>query len=232
MSKDAPKRATDALLWAAYQRDRSEANRNAILMFHWHSIELYMRSILRTRRFSSHLDAVLSRVAERTLSEAIPRFDPGRGIPFWFYLLPFLHGCIQDEHRSLDPMTYNQRTMAKLVGKTRHELACDLGRRPTDAEVADHLGISESTVIEIKPSPPQDSRRAHRPYPNSGLHQQFENWSQGLTTRSAQILWDYYFMGYSGTEIGRKFRMSPAAVSMSLANIRQFLREKRKKTAF
>ncbi len=76
------------------------------------------------------------------LIDAIERFDPGRGAKFETFAIPRIRGAILDELRSLDWVPRSVRSKARTLEETIHRLEAELGRAPTDEEVAGELGIS------------------------------------------------------------------------------------------
>ncbi|MER3485126.1 MAG: hypothetical protein C4345_03265, partial [Chloroflexota bacterium] len=96
-----------------------------------------------TQRLASHpaLPAVLD--AEDVLSygtlgliEAIERFDPSRGIKFETYAISRIRGAIIDGLRALDQIPRSTRQRAREIERALADLEAQLGRAPTDEEVA------------------------------------------------------------------------------------------------
>jgi RNA polymerase sigma-B factor len=93
----------------------------------------------------------LTQVAYIGLIYAVDRFDPGRGTPFTAFAIPTITGEIKRHFRD--------RTWALRVPRRLQELSRDitiakevlshrLGRSPTVADVAAHLGVTEENVLE------------------------------------------------------------------------------------
>lgn len=75
------------------------------------------------------------------LVQAANAFDPERGVTFSGYAATRIRGAIVDELRGLDWASRSVRRRARQVDETRNKLAVTLGRVPTDAEVAQVMGI-------------------------------------------------------------------------------------------
>ena len=75
------------------------------------------------------------------LAHAAKAFDAERGVGFFAYAATRIRGAIVDELRGMDWASRSVRRMARDVEDTREKLAAQLGRTPTDAEVAGLLGI-------------------------------------------------------------------------------------------
>jgi RNA polymerase sigma factor for flagellar operon FliA len=83
------------------------------------------------------------------LAEAARSFDPSRGVPFDGYATQRIRGALLDELRSLDWASRSVRTKARMMEERSNALAVSLGRTPTPAEVADHLGVEHAEVQRI-----------------------------------------------------------------------------------
>jgi RNA polymerase sigma factor for flagellar operon FliA len=75
------------------------------------------------------------------LMDAIDSFDAQRGVKFETYCAPRIRGAILDELRAMDwvPRLVRSRT-AKVEG-ARKKLEMELGRAPTEQEIASKLGV-------------------------------------------------------------------------------------------
>ena len=76
-----------------------------------------------------------------TLLSSIDKFDPDKGIKFETYVAKRIRGMVIDLARKQDWLPRNIRQRAKEIDTAVSHLANELGRFPTDQEVAGHLGI-------------------------------------------------------------------------------------------
>ncbi|HEY8490778.1 MAG TPA: FliA/WhiG family RNA polymerase sigma factor [Dehalococcoidia bacterium] len=83
------------------------------------------------------------------LIEAVERFDPTKGVKFETYAIARIRGSIIDALRALDRLPRSVRQKARQVEQAAAQLEADLGRPPTDEEVARHLGITLERYHEI-----------------------------------------------------------------------------------
>ncbi len=74
------------------------------------------------------------------LIEAARVFDPRRGIPFEFYATTRVRGAMLDELRRVSDMTRSAVTFQRSESAAEHRLVAELGRQPTEAEVAQSMG--------------------------------------------------------------------------------------------
>ncbi len=84
------------------------------------------------------------------LIQAIDGFDESRGTKFASYAIRRIRGSILDAVRRQDPLPRSLRRSTRLVDQASQELATQLGRWPTEKEVAMRLGKSLADVMEIK----------------------------------------------------------------------------------
>jgi RNA polymerase sigma factor for flagellar operon FliA len=76
------------------------------------------------------------------LMDAIDAFDLTRGVKFETYCVPRIRGAMLDELRSMDWVPRLVRSKASKLGEATKTLEDKLGRHPTDAELAEHMGLS------------------------------------------------------------------------------------------
>ncbi len=128
--------------------------------------------LLRERLITSHLSLV-SRLARRMgaseeqlddliqvgyigLIKAIDRFDPSKGNKFSTYAVPTITGEIRRYLRDKGNIIRIPRHLQELraiVAKAAHELTQQLGRAPTDEEIAAELDIDVERVRDIRSLP-------------------------------------------------------------------------------
>jgi RNA polymerase sigma factor FliA len=75
------------------------------------------------------------------LIDAVDRFDPKRNVELGAYAKFRIRGAILDSLRQSDWGPRSLRQMARTVGQANRDLSAELGRWPTESEVADRLGI-------------------------------------------------------------------------------------------
>ena len=80
------------------------------------------------------------------LIDAIDRFDPDRGVKFETFAAPRIRGAIYDGLRQLDWVPRSVRSRAREVERGISQLEHELGRAPSDEELARHLRITEDEL--------------------------------------------------------------------------------------
>ena len=119
-----------------------------------HLVERYMPLAIRMARKLFHTSAErddLIQVASFALVKAIDRYDPGRGTTFVTFAMPTISGelkrFIRDTGWALRvPRSLQERSLE--LDAAIAQLEPDLGRSPTIAELAKHLGATREEVIE------------------------------------------------------------------------------------
>ncbi|SFO84832.1 RNA polymerase sigma factor for flagellar operon FliA [Amycolatopsis arida] len=83
------------------------------------------------------------------LVDAIEKFDPERGLRFETYAMQRIRGAILDDLRSQDWVPRVVRSRAREAERALERLGARLHRTPTDAELADELGISLDELRDL-----------------------------------------------------------------------------------
>ncbi|XVU22296.1 RNA polymerase sigma factor SigF [Actinoplanes sp. CA-054009] len=93
----------------------------------------------------------LVQTANVGLIKAIDKFDPSRGVDFAGYAIPTIIGEIKRHFRDRTWSVRVPRRLQELrlaITEANSTLTHSLGRSPTVADVAAHLGVSEEDVLE------------------------------------------------------------------------------------
>ena len=83
-----------------------------------------------------------------TLAGAVDKFDPDKGIKFETYVSKRIRGAVIDLARRQDWVPRSVRRKARDIDQASSELFSELGRYPTDQEMADKLGVSQDQYQE------------------------------------------------------------------------------------
>ncbi|MCY1143368.1 sigma-70 family RNA polymerase sigma factor [Actinoplanes sp. Pm04-4] len=84
------------------------------------------------------------------LVTAAKAFDPTRGIPFGKFAAMRVRGALLDELRGLDWASRSVRARARRAEQARQELTAQLGRTPTDTELAELLGVAVGELASVQ----------------------------------------------------------------------------------
>jgi len=81
------------------------------------------------------------------LIEAFNNFDPARGVKFETYAVPRIRGAILDELRALDWVPRSTRAKSREIERAMTKLENQLGRSPSDGELAKQLNVSTDELL-------------------------------------------------------------------------------------
>ena len=83
------------------------------------------------------------------LLEAAERYSPMENIPFEAYALPRIRGAMMDSLRRTDWCSRSARKQGREIRAARTELQQQLGREPSDTELAEAAGVSLSEFHQV-----------------------------------------------------------------------------------
>lgn len=129
-----------ALLWKQYKKSASREVRNQL-------IEVYLPLVRsHAERLKAKLPSVvqvddLTTAGVLGLMDAIEQFDPDRKVKFETFSAIRIRGAMMDELRGLDWVPRLVRQRAKLLADASATLRAQLGRTPSEEELADHMRV-------------------------------------------------------------------------------------------
>lgn len=83
-----------------------------------------------------------------TLLKAVDKFDPEKGVKFETFVAKRIRGMVIDLARQQDWLPRSVRRRSREIDQAMGELFNELGRYPTDGEIAQRLGISQTKYQE------------------------------------------------------------------------------------
>jgi RNA polymerase sigma factor for flagellar operon FliA len=230
-------------LWILYKRNPTDQLRNRL-------VERYMPIVRnQAERFWAklpggiELDDLIS-VGTVGLMDAIAAYDLSRGIRFEAFCPTRIHGAMVDELRSMDWVPRPIRFKATKLNEACKILETQLGRKPHDQEVADHLGISAEELHQLyaetyrvnitsldKTWPESDGskdirevdiladRRSEDPTERLAKIDLIRAFTKGLTKTERLIVILYYYEEMTMREIGAALALSESRVSQMHSTI-------------
>lgn len=135
-------------LWREYKATSSRRARDRLIV-HYSPLVKYVagRVSVGLPQNIEHADLVSYGIFG--LIDAIEKFDLERKIKFETYAIARIKGAIIDELRAIDWVPRSVRAKARSVEKAYASLESKLLRTPTDAEVAEELGITEDELHNL-----------------------------------------------------------------------------------
>ena len=136
-------------LWNEYKKVGGENLRNR-LMEHYLPLVRYNAERVHTKLPDEvDVDDLMS-AGIFGLMDAIDAFDRDRGVKFETYCAPRIRGAILDELRSMDWVPRLVRSRSSQVDQARKSLEMQLGRKPTEDEISERLGVSGDEYDKIR----------------------------------------------------------------------------------
>ncbi|HWH43193.1 MAG TPA: RNA polymerase sigma factor WhiG [Thermoleophilaceae bacterium] len=128
-------------LWRRYKDDGDERARERLVLAYSPLVK-YVAGRMSSGLPAHVEDADLISYGLLGLISAIERFDLSREIKFETFAINRIKGSIIDELRSLDWVPRSVRAKAREIERANAKLEATLHRAPSDAEMAEELGVS------------------------------------------------------------------------------------------
>ena len=136
-------------IWELFFETHDEQYRN-LLMEHYRNLVKYCAERLHSKLPDKvELDDLIS-AGIFGLMDAIDAFDKSRGVKFETYCSPRIRGSILDELRSMDWVPRLVRARAHQLSKATHSLETNLGRKPTEKEIAAELQMDMNEFLRLQ----------------------------------------------------------------------------------
>src|SRR6195952_400309 len=128
-------------VWIEYKNSKTEALRNVLMENYLHLVRYNAERIHVKLPDEVELDDLMS-AGIFGLMDAIVAFDLERGVKFETYCAPRIRGAILDELRSMDWVPRLVRSRAHKLDNASKQLEVEMGRSPTNEEIAKRLAVS------------------------------------------------------------------------------------------
>jgi len=136
-------------VWNEYKTTATELNRNR-LMEHYLPLVKYNAERVHSK-LPDEVDVEdLMSAGIFGLMDAIDAFDLERGVKFETYCAPRIRGAILDELRSMDWVPRLVRSRSSQVDQATKRLEKQTGRKPTEEEISQELGVSGDEYDKIR----------------------------------------------------------------------------------
>ncbi len=128
----------DIAMWREFKRTNDLGLRNTLIEKYLPLVRYIAERVLSKLPQSIQVDDLES-AGVLGLMDAVRGYDPERGVKFETYCTTRIRGAILDELRSLDWVPRIVRSKANKIDKTFKSLEVQLGRNPSDIEMAGEL---------------------------------------------------------------------------------------------
>jgi RNA polymerase sigma factor for flagellar operon FliA len=133
-------------LWKNYKKNTNNAKlREQLILKYLHLVRYVVSRMPITLPISIATEDLIS-YGTMGLMEAVERFDPERGLKFETYAVTRIRGSIIDQLRFQDWIPRGVRRRSKELMQTMQSMEEELGRQPTDDELAERMGISKQKL--------------------------------------------------------------------------------------
>ncbi|MGE0190425.1 MAG: FliA/WhiG family RNA polymerase sigma factor [Planctomycetota bacterium] len=237
-------------LWDAYAKTKDPEIKREITAAYFPLVKYLAERMVATLPASVEADDLVS-MGTFGLIEAIDRFDISRGIQFKTYCTARIRGAILDNLRANDWVPRLVRLRTTLVDRTLRKLYAELGREPTDPEMANELDMtmgeyqalrkeaSPTAVLSLTDDSSSDESEGatsrmvdligddHGDEPR--IKQQLRDVKdllfKNLTDKERIVIQYYYFEGLSMREIAGMLRLTESRVCQIHSKVIRRLRE-------
>lgn len=242
------------ILWRQFKSEGSTELRNKLTEIYLPIVK-YTAERLRTRLPDSVDVNDLVSAGMFGLMDAIEKFDLGRNIKFETYCTLRIRGAIIDELRHCDWIPRSVRTKSNQINNAMNYLKNELGREPSDEELAVHLEISQeelqllykdsntSALLSFDQATGSDnqdsnmadflkSKKGNEPSDILAKRELKELLIKDLLESEKQIIVMYYFDELTMQEIGKVLDVTESRVSQIHAKLLVKLRSRLSKLGY
>lgn len=138
---DLPEKSISPEMWEEYLESRDVALRNEIVLHYSGLVKVIALRMRGVYKNYAQLDDVVNQ-GIIALIDAVEKYDPGRAIKFETFASIKIKGAIIDFIRAQDWIPRRLRKMAGDLEATFNALYSELGRQPSNKEIAQRMGIS------------------------------------------------------------------------------------------
>jgi RNA polymerase sigma factor for flagellar operon FliA len=138
-----------AQVWDEYFQTRSESCRNLLMEHYLHLVKYAAERLWAKLPDKVELDDLIQ-AGIFGLKDALEAYDPERGVKFETYCSPRIRGSILDELRSMDWVPRLVRSRAHQLSRALQTLEAQLGRIPTDEELAEEMELDKTEFHRLQ----------------------------------------------------------------------------------
>jgi RNA polymerase sigma factor for flagellar operon FliA len=225
------------VLWQRYREQGDLQARTQLLDSYLGLVHHTAHEMRRNRAGNVELDDLVG-AGTVGLVQALEGFEPERGLAFSTYAMPRIRGAMLDEIQSRDWSPRTVRVRRRLLAEARAHLQQALGAVPSEAQVAERMGVDMPTyhkwvgevegrsIVALDHAPRGlEDEPLHEmipdervPEPGAELMQeqqldQLREGLQSLPSKDRMVLALYYFENLTLREIGEVLHVSESRVS-------------------
>ncbi|MFQ5425353.1 MAG: FliA/WhiG family RNA polymerase sigma factor [Phycisphaerae bacterium] len=244
------RRAADAL-WKQYLVDHAIEYRNKLVEHYQPIVRMQAARLAQKLPAQISYDEICS-AGYDGLIEAVQAYDPSHNAKFETFCQQRIHGAVMDWLRTLDPQSRTVRSFEKQRLRCKELLDSELGRPPTNTELAKGMDISQERFTDLSrlsrlghevhlsavqndddgnprgPAGGWDIRDYHAVDPSQRVSRKMltEYITRGLNREERLVLILYYTEGLTMAEIGLVLDLSESRVSQIHKDVIERLRRR------
>ena len=223
-------------LWIEYSRTQSVEIRDKIILEYAPLVKIVAGKLSMYLGYNVEYDDLVG-YGIFGLIDAIDKFDVDKGNKFETYASLRIRGAILDQIRKMDWITRSLRQKQRKIDTAVGELEKDLGRIPTDAEVARKLEISEEEYLNwqgqakvasmvsldefveaagernVEPVKASKMEQPEKVMEKKELKKMLMESLEALTEKERKVIVLYYYEELTLKEISRILKVSESRVS-------------------
>jgi RNA polymerase sigma factor for flagellar operon FliA len=230
-------------VWTEFFKTRSEYCRNILMENYLHLVKYSAERICVKLPDKVELDDLIQ-AGIFGLKDALEAYDPERGVKFETYCAPRIRGSILDELRNMDWVPRLVRARAHQLDRARQTLEAQLGRIPTEQELAEELELDKvefhrlqrdanaiglislnnsfnenETEKDVREIDIIEDQKSKNPVTEAQKRDLKNLISKGLTRAEKLIIILYYYEEMTMKEIGATLDLSESRVSQMHSSI-------------
>lgn len=128
-------------LWNEFQKTRNVEIRNEAVAQYSYIVKCIAIKVIGHYQFFNYSEDIVNE-GLIALLDAFEKFDPDKNVKFETYASIKVRGAIIDYIRKQDCFPRRLKHIAKNISEAEEKLSNQLGRSPTEQEMADHLKVS------------------------------------------------------------------------------------------
>lgn len=148
MTETAEKKITTQELWLLYSRTRRPDVRDDLIRHYTYLVRCIARKIVGHYEYFSDMEDLVSE-GLIALMDSVQKFDISKNVKFETYASIRIRGAMIDYIRRQDCFPRRLKKLAKQLSEADEALCRELGREPTDTELAGYLNVSEDEYGKI-----------------------------------------------------------------------------------
>ncbi|GAB6986451.1 FliA/WhiG family RNA polymerase sigma factor [Nocardioides pyridinolyticus] len=238
MDQHSPEQSVDEL-WRRYKADSDRDARDRLVV-HYSPLVKFVAGRVRSGLPASVDQNDLVSDGVIGLMDAVDKFEPERGLQFQTYAVTRIRGAIVDGLRSSDWVPRSVREKIRDIDAAQTRLEAELGRAPSDQEIADELDLSieelrkvytltaHTSVVSFETVLDDDAPRARSDLPgvDDDLPPGFLRAVRELAERDQVVVALYYWERLTLAEIGQVLGVTESRVSQLHSRATMQLRRK------